>query len=145
MADNIQTVCPHCGAINRVAGARLSEAPNCGRCHQPLLNGVVQPVNDAGFQRLLSKEQLPLVVDFWASWCGPCQGFAPIFERVAKDYAQRARFVKVDTEKAVATAQQWQIRSIPTLMIFQGGQLKAQQSGAMPDPQFKQWLTAQGI
>ncbi len=144
-ATKIQSVCPHCLAVNRFDDARRSEAPKCGRCHQPLLTGEVLAVDDATFRRMLQNEGLPLVVDFWASWCGPCQSFAPVFAQTAQEYTLRARFLKLDTEKAVASAQQWQIRSIPTLMIFQHGQLQAQQSGALPPAQFKQWLSGQGI
>ncbi len=144
-STSLETVCPHCGAVNRLKTERLADSPNCGRCHQSLLTGQPQSASDASFARLIAKEQLPIVVDFWAAWCGPCKSFAPVFSDVAAQYRERARFVKINTEEAVATAQQWQIRSIPTLMVFHNGQMKAQLSGALPPAQFQQWLAQNGV
>jgi len=137
---SIETLCPGCLTVNRVDATRLSDNPNCGKCHQPLFLRQPLSVNDAGFQRMVSKEQLPLVVDFWAEWWGPCKGFAPVFSQAAAEWEPRARFIKINTEQAQQTASQYGIRSIPTLMIFKTGKVIAQQAGALPYPQFNQWL-----
>ncbi|MBU2887879.1 thioredoxin TrxC [Gilvimarinus agarilyticus] len=135
----LQTLCAHCLTANRVDDSRLSEAPKCGKCHKPLFTGQPISANDAQLTRWLSHEQLPLVVDFWAEWCGPCQSFGPAFARAA-ELEPIARFIKVNTEQAPQSAAQFQIRSIPTLMIFQQGKILDQQAGAPPYPQFLQWL-----
>jgi len=138
----IQTLCPHCLTPNRVDSSRLGDKPKCGKCHQALFVGAPLAADDAQFQRLLSKEQLPLVVDFWADWCGPCKAMAPVFAKVAAEQEPRARFVKVDTERARQAASQFNIRSIPTLMIFKSGKPVAQQAGALPYPNLVQWLNS---
>ena len=137
---SIETLCPSCRTINRVGSDKLTEQPKCGKCHQPLFQGQPLSADDASFTRLLNKEQLPLVVDFWAEWCGPCKSFAPVFLQAAREWEPRARFIKVNTEQAQQTAGQFAIRSIPTLMIFKNGKPVIQQAGALPFPQFTQWL-----
>ncbi|WP_237065156.1 thioredoxin TrxC [Microbulbifer guangxiensis] len=142
MTENatLQIVCPACGAVNRVPSDRLDERPVCGKCRSALLAG--QPINatDQTFGRLIEKSGLPLVVDFWAPWCGPCQQFAPVFSQVAGEMATRAQFVKLDTQGNQQTAARFQIRSIPTLMVFHRGREITRLSGALPKPQFQQWL-----
>lgn len=137
---SIETLCPSCRTINRLNTDRVAEKPKCGKCRQPLFQGQPLSADDADFQRLVSKEQLPLVVDFWAEWCGPCKSFAPVFSQAASEWEPRARFIKINTEQARQTAGQYGIRSIPTLMIFKTGKVVAQQAGALPYPHFKQWL-----
>ncbi len=141
MSDsNTQLVCAHCGAINRVPSSKLGKGPLCGKCKTALLSASPIAAGDHNFQRLISKNDLPVVVDFWADWCGPCQQFAPIYSQIAGEMKTRAIFVKLDTQTNQQTAGQWQIRSIPTLMIFHRGKEMARLSGALPKAQFEQWL-----
>nr|WP_321269944.1 thioredoxin TrxC [uncultured Tolumonas sp.] len=136
----VQIVCPHCSAINRVPSSKLNDHPLCGKCRQGLLSEHPIMANDQNFSRFIEKNDLPVVVDFWASWCGPCQQFAPIFSQVSHEMVTQACFVKLDTENNQITASRYQIRSIPTLMIFHHGKEIARLSGALPKNQFKQWL-----
>ncbi|WP_428821142.1 thioredoxin TrxC [Microbulbifer sp. MCCC 1A16149] len=142
-SDPIQVLCPSCAAVNRVPGNRLGDRPKCGKCRESLITG--QPLNgtDRNFQRIIEKSDLPVVVDFWATWCGPCQQFAPVFSQAASEMATRALFVKLDTEANQQTAGRFQIRSIPTLMIFHRGRELTRLSGALPKAQFMQWLNQQ--
>ena len=136
----IQTLCSQCLTANRVDETRLSDGPKCGKCREAIYSAQPIPAGDSQFARWLEREQLPLVVDFWAEWCGPCRSFAPGFARAANGLEPIARFIKVNTEQAPQTATQFGIRSIPTLMVFRGGEVLAQQAGALPYPQFLQWL-----
>ncbi len=135
-----QIVCPNCSAINRVPSSKLNAHPLCGKCRQGLLSEHPIIANDQNFSRFIEKNDLPVVVDFWASWCGPCQQFAPVFSQVSHEMATQACFIKLDTENNQMIASRYQIRSIPTLMIFHHGKEIARLSGALPKTQFKQWL-----
>lgn len=133
-------MCSHCGALNRVPEEKLNGNPSCGKCKQPLFSG--QPVEMSGqqFLRAMQKTDQPLVVDFWAPWCGPCKMFAPTFAQAAAQIEPRARFVKINTENEQQVAAQFGIRSIPTLAIFKNGQEVNRISGALSLPQFTQWV-----
>ena len=133
-------VCPHCEAVNRVPDARLADNPTCGKCKRPLFDGHPVALTDRTFDRQLTRSELPLVVDFWASWCGPCKMMAPAYEQAAARIEPRARLAKVDTEQNPMLAQRYAIRSIPTLALFKGGRQVASQPGAMGAQQLVQWI-----
>lgn len=143
MSEGIHIVCPHCSAINRLPRERLDEGPVCGKCQQALFTGHPLALNEAGFTRHVDKNDLPLVVDFWAPWCGPCLGMAPEFEKAAKLLEPAVRLAKVNTEETQALSQRFNIRSIPTLAVFRGGREVARQSGAMSAQAIAQWVKAQ--
>jgi thioredoxin 2 len=136
----LQIVCPDCRALNRVPEAKLGDRPLCGKCRHPLLGGEPVTASDGNFNRFIQHSDLPVVVDFWATWCGPCLQFAPVFSAAAGDLAHRAVFLKLDTEANPQTAARFQIRSIPTLMVFHRGRELGRLSGALPPAQFRQWL-----
>ena len=145
MTDPAMLVCPACQAKNRVPQARLSEQPNCGKGQTQLLPAEPLVLNASLLQRLLTNETLPLVVDFWAPWCGPCQQMAPTFASAAANFQGQLRLAKLDTEAHAAPAAQWGIRSIPTLIAFHQGKEIARQSGALSTGQLKQWLQSLSV
>lgn len=142
MTETVNVVCPNCGAVNRVPGRRLGDGPSCGKCKSPLFDGHPVALTDQTFDRYLNREGLPLVVDFWAPWCGPCKMMAPAYEQAAARIEPRARLAKVDTEQNPMLAQRYGIRSIPTLAVFKGGRQVASQPGAMVGAQLVQWIDA---
>jgi len=138
--DTVQILCPHDGAINRVPAARIAELPRCGKCHEPLFSGAPLELDSAGFQRHVANSQIPLLVDFWAPWCGPCRMMAPAFEKAAGLLEPHVRLAKLNTEEHPEPAGGFNIRSIPTLILFSGGREIARQSGAMTNPeQIAKW------
>jgi len=127
-------VCPRCGSVNRAPQARLDagEKPHCGKCHQPLFDGHPADISAAAdFDRLIGRTDIPVLVDFWAEWCGPCRAMAPQFEAAAQKMEPKLRFAKLDTEAAPEVAQRFNIRGIPTMILFSHGREIARQSGAM--------------
>ncbi|UOD49759.1 thioredoxin TrxC [Orrella daihaiensis] len=129
--------CPHCNKLNRVANERLGEHPSCGACGEPLLTGVLS-LDRTALDDLLAQSSLPVLVDFWAPWCGPCRMFAPTFEAAAKKHGQALIFAKLDTEANQAAGAKFNIRSIPTLAVFHRGQELGRVSGALPPAQLEE-------
>ncbi len=136
----MELVCPDCGAVNRVPDERLADHPKCGKCGGLVLPGKPVELGSASFSKFVSRSGLPVVVDFWAPWCGPCKIFAPVFSQVAGELNTRYRFAKVNTEAEQGLAAQFGIRSIPTLAIFKDGREVTRISGALDAASLKRWL-----
>ncbi len=135
-----EIVCPACAAINRVPPEKSVAEAKCGKCHASLFDGHPVALDSRAFAKHVGRSSIPVVVDFWAAWCGPCKTMAPEFEKAAAAMEPRVRFAKLDTEAAQDVAGQLGIRSIPTMILFQNGREVARQSGAMPAGHIIQWL-----
>jgi thioredoxin 2 len=142
MPDPTHLVCPHCAAVNRIPSVRLSENPLCGKCRNALFSGKPFELTDANFETHISRSDIPVVVDFWAPWCGPCKMMAPAFEQAASQLEPVARLAKLNSDEQQATAARFQIRSIPTLALFNGGREVARQPGAMGAADIVRWVQA---
>lgn len=129
--------CPSCGAKNRVAAAHTGR-PECGRCHAPL--PWIVAAGEPDFAAVAGASSLPVLVDLWAPWCGPCRAVAPIVERLAQDYAGRLKVVKVNVDEAPSISQRYGVMGIPTLLLLRGGREVARQVGAPPEPVLRQWV-----
>jgi len=134
--------CPACGATNRVPDARLNDQPVCGKCGAGLMDAKPFALSDASLPAFIAHTELPVLVDFWADWCGPCKMMAPHFANAATQLPE-VRFAKVDTEACPQASAAHAIRSIPTLILFRGGREVARQSGAMPAADLVRWVQAQ--
>ncbi len=140
MAESIKIVCTHCDAVNKLPSDKLNAGGVCGKCKKKLFAGHYATLKAANAQRHFEQSDIPVVVDCWAAWCGPCKSFAPTFEQATKNLEPKARFAKLDTEKEQKLAARFQIRSIPTLLVMKNGKEVARQAGVMTLPQFDQWL-----
>jgi len=140
--DTLNAVCPRCGAVNRIPAARRDESPQCGRCGDRLFPGEPVPLATDAWDRFTTRNDLPVLVDFWATWCGPCRAMAPQFEQAARRMAGRVQFAKVDTDAEPELAARYGIRSIPTLVLLKDGREVRRASGAMSASQLEQWLGA---
>jgi thioredoxin 2 len=136
----LHLVCGHCGAVNRVPAARLAEAPKCGRCHAAVLDGNPVELNEASFDAFVTRNDLPVLVDFWAQWCGPCKMMAPVFAQAAREQRTQFRLAKLDTEASPGVAGRYGIRSIPTLILFRRGQEIDRAVGALDAARLRGWL-----
>ena len=140
MSENIHLVCSRCQGLNRIPELRLKEDPRCGKCQTPLLAGKVVDLTAQTFELFISKNDLPVVVNFWVSWCGHCRNFDPVFADAAAQLQCQARLARVESEEEPTLIRQLAVKGMPTHIIFRAGREVARQSGAMPLPAFMSWL-----
>ena len=142
MSQPQHIVCPNCNAVNRVDSTRLIDNPNCGKCHKPLFSAHPLELSAESMQKHITRNDIPVVIDFWAPWCGPCKMMAPAFAQAAGQLEPQVRLAKLNTENEQAIAGQYRIQSIPTLALFKNGKEIARQPGAMSASDIVQWVKA---
>jgi len=142
VSDGVHVVCGNCGGVNRVPRARIEEDPKCGKCKASLLKGPPTELTEQTFDPFIGRNELPVVVDFWADWCAPCKMMAPVFAQAAREQGTRVRFAKIDTDTAPGISQRYAIRSIPSLLLFKRGQEAARVAGALDGHSLRSWLEA---
>jgi thioredoxin 2 len=143
MTNALHIVCPHCDAVNRVPAHKRADGAKCGACHEALFNGYPVTLNYASFPKHVERSDVPVLVDFWAEWCGPCKMMAPVFERAALELQPDVRLAKVDTERESGLAARYNVRSIPTLILFRNGGEAARIAGAMDLQNLLAWVRQQ--